>query len=154
MITTSVSYGDFAERGLDLIGDVRNHLHGLAQIIAAPFLGRDGFVDSAGGPVVFAGQLGVGEAFVVAKIEIRLGAVIGDVHFAVLVRAHGARIDVQIGIAFLESDSETTAFEQAANRRRCYALAQGGYNATGNKNILRPHPLSSSPLKLRVTELG
>ena len=27
--------GHLARRGLDLVGDVRNHLHGLAQIIAA-----------------------------------------------------------------------------------------------------------------------
>jgi hypothetical protein len=47
----------------------------------------------------------------------------------------------------LEGDSETTAFEKTPNRRRCNALAQGGYNTTGNKNILRPHPLSSGRLK-------
>ena len=30
----------FLIAGLDLVGDVRNHLHGLAQIIAAPLLAR------------------------------------------------------------------------------------------------------------------
>ena len=145
---------NFAERGLDLVGDVRNHLHGLAQVIAAPLLREDGFVDSAGRPVVLARKFGVSEALVVAEVEIGFGAVVGDVHFAVLIRAHRARIHVQVGIAFLESDSETAAFEQAANRRRCNALAQGGYNTTGNKNILRPHPLSSGRLKIRDAELG
>jgi hypothetical protein len=53
----------------------------------------------------------------------------------------------------LEGNSETSAFEQAANRRRCHAFAKGRYNTTGNKNILRPHPLSSVHKKLRVTEL-
>ena len=92
---------------------------------------------------MIARQLGVGEPFVMPQIEVRLRAVVGDVHFAVLIRAHRARIHVQIWIAFLEGNSETPAFEQAANRRRCHAFAKGGNNTTGNKNILRPHPLSS-----------
>jgi len=54
----------------------------------------------------------------------------------------------------LEGNSETSAFEQAANRRRCYAFAKGRNNATGNKNILRPHPLSSGREKTRGAELG
>ena len=143
MITTSVSDGNFAERSLDFVGDVRNHLHGFAQIISAPLLREDRLVDSAGRPVVLARQFGVSEAFVVAEVEIGLSAVVGNIHFAVLIRAHRARIHVQVRIAFLESDSETAALEETANRRRCNTLAQGGYNTTGNKNILRPHPLSS-----------
>ena len=139
--------GDLAERSFDFVGDVRNHLHGLAQVIAAPLLREDGLVDSAGGPVVIARKFGVGEPLVVSEVEVGFGAVVGDVHFAVLIRAHRARIHVQVGIAFLEGNSETPAFEQAANRRRCHAFAQGGYNTTGNKNILRPHPLSSGRLK-------
>jgi hypothetical protein len=93
----------------------------------------------------------VGEALIVAEVEIGFGAVIGDVHFAVLIRAHGARIHVQVGIAFLQGYFETAAFQQTPNRRRCYALAQGGYNTTGNKNILRRHPLSSSRSKITGT---
>jgi len=54
----------------------------------------------------------------------------------------------------LEGNSETSAFEQAANRRRCYAFAKGRNNATGNKNVLRPHPLSSVPQKITGEELG
>ena len=128
---------DLAKRRLDFVGDVRNHLHGLAQKIAAALLGDDRFVDSAGGPIVVAGQLGRSEALVVAQIQIGLGAVIGDVHFAVLVGAHRAGIDVQVGIALLEGDAETPAFQQAADRRRGHAFAQGGNHAAGYKDILR-----------------
>ena len=38
--------------GLDFVGDVRNHLHGLAQIVAAPLARDDLLVDAAGGQVV------------------------------------------------------------------------------------------------------
>ena len=97
--------------------------------------------------------MGVGEPLVVTQVKIRLRAVVGDVHFAVLIRAHRARIHVQIWIAFLESNPETPAFKQAANRRRCDTFSKGRNNATGNKNILRPHPLSSGRKK-RFAELG
>ena len=39
---------------LDLVGNVRNHLHGLAQKIAAALLREDRFINAAGGPVVIA----------------------------------------------------------------------------------------------------
>ena len=59
------------------------------------------------------------------------------------------------GSHFLESNSgDPPAFEQAANRRRCHAFAKGRYNTTGNKNILRPHPLSSERKKSARSELG
>ncbi len=107
--------GDAAESGLDLVGDVGNHLHGLAEVIAAPLLCQDRFVDAAAGPVIFTGQPRVGEPFVVAEVEIGLGAVLGNVHLAMLIGRHRPGINVQVGIALLEGDAETTAFEQAAN---------------------------------------
>jgi hypothetical protein len=39
-----------------------------------------------------------GEALVVAEIEIGLRAVVGHEDLAVLIRAHRARIDVEIGV--------------------------------------------------------
>ena len=122
--TMSDAFGHFAERGFDFVGDVRNHLHRLAQVIAAALFGDDRFVDAAGGPVVVARQMRGGEAFVVAEVEIGFRAIVGDEHFAVLIGRHGARIDVQVGIALLEGNSETAAFEQAADGRRCHALAE------------------------------
>ena len=37
---------------LDGVGDVRDHLHGGAEIVAAPLLGDDVLVDAPGGDVV------------------------------------------------------------------------------------------------------
>ena len=42
----------FTHGGFDLVGDVRDHLHGLAQIIAAPLAGDDLLVDAARGEVI------------------------------------------------------------------------------------------------------
>jgi hypothetical protein len=71
-----------------------------------------------------------------------------------LIRAHRAGVHVQVGIALLEGNSETSAFEQAANRRRCYAFAKGGNNTTGNKYILLPHRLSSGCKPYTSAKLG
>ena len=68
----------------------------------------------------------VREALVVAEVEIGLRAVVGDEDFAVLERAHGARIDVEVRIEFLQRDFEPAAFEQAADatRPRCLSPAR------------------------------
>ena len=47
-----------AHRRLDLVGDVRNDLHGPAEVVAVAFLLDDGQVDLAGGVVAIAAQAG------------------------------------------------------------------------------------------------
>ncbi len=76
---------------LDGVGDVRNHLDGGAEIIAAPLLGEDVLIDAPGGDVVGLARRTAGEALVMTEVEIGLGAVVGDEHFAVLVRATSCR---------------------------------------------------------------
>ena len=68
------------------------------RILAAPFLGDDVEVDAAGGDVVRLRERAIDEALVVAEVEVRLGAVVGDEHLAVLERRHRARIDVDVRI--------------------------------------------------------
>ena len=95
---------DFLHRVLDLVGDVGDDLDGLAEVVAAAFLGDDLLVDTAGGEVVVAGKVGVGEALVVAKVKIGFRAVVGHEDLAVLKRRHGARVDVQVGVKFHQVD--------------------------------------------------
>ena len=47
-----------ADEFLDRVGDVRDHLHGGAEIIAAPLRGDDVLIDAAGGDVVAAASPG------------------------------------------------------------------------------------------------
>ena len=104
-------------RRLDLIRHMRDHLHRLAQIIAAPLLGDDLFVDPAGGQVVIARELRMREALIVPKIEVRLRAVIGHEHLSVLKRRHRPRIHVQIRIELLQVDLQPPRLQQAPDRR-------------------------------------
>jgi hypothetical protein len=85
---------------LDLIGNVRNHLHRFAEILAAPLLADHGFVNLAGSEVVDLLHLGSDEAFIVAEIEISLCAIIGDEHFTVLERTHRSRIHIDVRVEF------------------------------------------------------
>ena len=52
VITTSTSsVGEREDALLDLVGDVRDHLHGLAEVRAVALLGEHRLVDRAGGRV-------------------------------------------------------------------------------------------------------
>ena len=126
-----------ADEILDRVGDVRDHLDGGAEIIAAPLLGEDVLIDAAGGDVVGLGRRTPGEALVMAEIEIGLGAVVGHEHFAVLIRRHRAGIDVEIGVELAQPDLVAARLQQRAERRRSQTLAERGNHAAGDEDVPR-----------------
>ena len=80
---------------LKCISDMRDHLNRGAEIVAATFLGDDVLVEPAGGDIVLLVRGAAGETFVVAKIEIGLGPIIGYENFAMLIgRRHRTRINI------------------------------------------------------------
>ena len=99
VITTSAGsvFAAAPDARLDLIGDVRHDLHGVAEEIAAALLVENRVVDLPV-HVARARHLDADEALVVAEVEVGLGAVVGDEHLAVLKRTHRAGIDVQVRI--------------------------------------------------------
>src|SRR5690348_4159199 len=76
--------GHLLDGGFDFVGDVRDHLYGLAEIIAAPLALDDLFVNASAGEVVGARELGMGETLVMAEIEVGFGAVVGDENLTML----------------------------------------------------------------------
>ncbi len=122
-----VGVGDLGYRanpGLDLVRDVRDHLHGRAEVLALPLLAEHAVPDGACGVVRGAREVLVDEALVVADVEIGLGAVLGDEDLAVLERAHRSRIDVQVRVELLHLHLEPARLEQPPERRRGDALAE------------------------------
>ena len=119
---------------LDLVGDVRDHLHGGAQVVAATLLGDHAFVDTPGGEIAVPAGGGAHEALVVTEVEVALGAVVGDEHFAVLERAHGARIHVDVRVELHHGDLETAGFEDRAERCGSNSFPQRGNHATGDEH--------------------
>ena len=65
----------------------------------------------------------VGEALVVAQVEVGLRAVVGDKDLAVLERRHGSGIDVQIGIELHHVDAQAAALKQTTDGSRGKTLA-------------------------------
>ena len=116
--------GDAFDAPLDLVGDVRDDLHGLAEVVATALGGEHGLVDRAGRGVGVARQALVDEALVVAEVEVGLTAVVGDEHLAVLERVHRARIDVDVGVELLEGDPQATELEQTTEGRSGQTLTE------------------------------
>ena len=108
----------------DLVRDVRDHLHRRAEIVTVTLLVEYRPVDLAARDVRTLREVDINEAFVVTEIEIRLRAVIGDEHLAVLVGTHRARVDVDVGIKFLDRDLQPAVLEQTTERCRRNALSE------------------------------
>src|SRR5579875_127482 len=121
------------DRLLDGVGDVGDDLDGGAEILAAALAADHRRIDAAGGLAVALPRGDAGIALVMPEIEVGFGAVVGDIDLAVLIRAHGARIDVDIGVELAESDAETARLEQRAERRRRKTLAERGDHAAGDE---------------------
>ena len=79
------------DTAFDFVGDMRDDLDRAAQVIAVAFLADDLGIYLPGGEVAETAQADVHETFVVAQIQVCFGAIIEDVHFAMLVRRHCAR---------------------------------------------------------------
>ncbi len=126
-----------ADEILDRVGDVRDDLDGGAEIIAAAFLGQNVLINPAGGDVVGACRRAAGKALVVAEIEVGLGAVVGDEHFAVLVRRHRPGIDVQVRVELAQPHLVAARLQQRAKRRGRETFAQGGNHAAGDEDVPR-----------------
>ena len=58
-----------------------------------------------------------------AKVEVGLRAIVEHVDFAVLERAHRARIDIEVGVEFLDAHLEAAHLEQGteSSRRQPFA---------------------------------
>src|SRR6185437_12244389 len=130
---------------LDLVGDVRNHLHGGTQVVAAALLGDHALVDAAGGEITVAPGGRAHEALVVAEVEIGLRAVVGDEHLPVLEGAHRARVDVDVGIELDHGDLEATSLQDRPERSGGDALAQRGHDTAGDEYESRHSYIEGCP---------
>ena len=121
----------------DLVGDVRDHLDRVAEVLPAALLRDHLRVDLAGGHVRGLVQVDVDEPLVVADVEVGLGAVVGHEDLAVLERVHGARIDVEVRIQLLHDHAQPARRQQVAEARGGQPLAERGDHAPGDEDVLR-----------------
>src|SRR5690606_27886268 len=124
-----------AHAALDLVGDVRDDLHRVAEVFAPP-LARDHLrVDLAGGDVGRLRQVDVEETLIVTDVEIGLGAVVGDEDLTVLERVHRAGVDVQIRVELLHHDAQTACGQQIPQTGRRQALPQRRNDTAGHEDV-------------------
>ena len=93
---------------------MRDDLHRLTEVFAAALLVEHVPVHLAGREVGVFVQVLVDEALIVAEVEIGLRAVLGDVHLAMLIWAHGAGVYIDIGVELLRGDLQAACLEQTA----------------------------------------
>ncbi len=87
------------------------HLDGLPQILSPALLIEHVPVDLAGGKVRELIEVLVDEPLIVAQVQVRLKAVLGDVDLAVLVWAHGARVHVDVWVQLLGGHLKPPGFQ-------------------------------------------
>ncbi len=121
---------------LDLVRDVRDDLHRRAEELTLPLLAQDRVPDRAGRVARVAREVLVDEALVVADVEIGLGPVLGHEHLAVLERAHGARVDVQVRVELLCRHGEAASLQESPERRRDDAFPERRDDSTRDEHVL------------------
>ena len=126
-----------ADEILDLVGDVGDHLDGLAQVIAAAFLFQHVGIDPPGRDRIRHPRRDAGESLVMAQVQVGLGAVIGDEDLAMFEGRHGAGIDVEIGVELAQPHRIPARLQQRPQCRRGEAFAERGHHTAGNKNESR-----------------
>lgn len=114
---------------------MRDHLNGGTQVLAPALLVQHVPIDLAGGQVGKAVEILINKAFIVARVPVCFRAVLGDVDLAVLVRAHGAGVHIDIGVQLLGRHLQSPGLQKAAQGSGSNPLAQAGYHAASNKNI-------------------
>ncbi len=125
---------------------MRYNLYGLTQIGAFPLLVDDSPVDLSGRHVVGLGHVHAKEPLVVSEIQICLRAIVRHVALSVLVGIKRARIDVDVGIEFLDCDTKSSGLKKFGQRCGNDALSKGRSDTASNENILCTHILFCSLL--------
>ena len=121
---------------LDGVGHLGNRLDGPAEVFAPALPGDDVAVDLSSRHVGGLGEVHVDEPLVVAQVEVGLTAVFGDEDLAVLVRRHGAWIDVEVGVQLEDRHGDAATLEDAAEGCHGDTLAHGAYHSSGDEDYL------------------
>ena len=121
---------------LDFVRDMRNDLHGLAQVLALALLVDHALINLTGGHVVGMAGRNRSETLVMPQVEVGFRTVFGHVTLSVLVRIQGSGVDIDIGIQFLNRHRIATCLQQAGDRRRNNAFTERRSHAARHENVL------------------
>ena len=122
---------------LDFVGDMRNHLNRLAEIVAAPFVFEHVGVDPARRDRIRHARRDPGKAFVMPEVQIGFRAVVGDENLAMFKRAHRAGIDVQVGVQLAQTHRIAPRLKQGTQRCGRQPFAKGRHDAARDEDVPR-----------------
>ncbi|CAB4622013.1 unannotated protein [freshwater metagenome] len=88
----------------DFVGDVRNNLHSLSEIVATALCGQHSLINRTSCRIGTARQVLVDKSLVVTQVEVSFSAIIGHKYFSVFKRIHGAGVNIDVGIKLLHRD--------------------------------------------------
>ena len=89
---------------LNRIGNMRNNLDSPPEIVSPPFLAQNFRVDLTSSDVRILIQIVINKPFVVTKVKVCFGPIIGNKHFTVLVWTHRTGIHVNVWVEFLNGN--------------------------------------------------
>ena len=118
-------------------------LHRGAEIFSLPLLVQNVPIDLSCGQVGVFVQVFVDESFIMPQIQVGFRTVLGHIHLAMLIGAHGARVNIDIGIQLLRGDLQTSGFQQPPQGSGGDPFAKAGDHTAGHKYIFR-HILAST----------
>ena len=128
--TANLNHGDIGITGtlantlLDLVSNMGNDLYCRPQVIATPLVTNNALVYLAGGEVICLRHGGTNKAFIMAKVKVSFGAIVGYEHLTMLKRTHGTGVNIDVRVELEHRHPEATSFQQTAERGCCDALAQ------------------------------
>src|SRR5699024_10732587 len=128
--------GHRVDARFDLVGDVRDDLHGVTEVGSLALLGDHTGVDLAGGDIGRCGQFGVQKTFVVSDVQVGLGLVLGDTDIIVFVRVAGRRVDVEVGVERLHGVPPSARLEAPAQAGSGQAFAKTGGDGASHDKVL------------------
>ena len=96
---------------LDLVRDMRHHLHSLSQVIPFTFFVNNALINAACSDIICTGRLNIQETLVVSEIQIRFMSVYGNIAFPMFVWVQRTWIDIDIGIKFLNGNFITSCLK-------------------------------------------
>ena len=100
---------------LYFVSDVWHHLYGLSKVVASAFFVDNGFIDAPSGERVGLGGLYARKTFIMSKVKVGFHAINRYVTFAMLVGIEGTRINVDVGVKFLDGNVVASRLQQFTN---------------------------------------
>ena len=118
------AFAEEVDISFDFVGDVGDDLYRFSEKFAFTFAGDDIIIYASSGDVVGLGGSDVEESFVVAEVEVRFRAVVGDEALAVFVGVERTGVDVDVRVELLDRHLEAAGLEEHAEGSRDDAFAE------------------------------